>query len=237
LDKDLYAVLKIFIVRRCNPIQRPQFSRPIALVTLILSLFSPVTFKAQAAENTLVFYADKQVSDTLWQPLFSAIEDDLAKENYAVADRKPLLLRGSEVQPGEEFGKVIEVKLLGRCDVPQQAYRPLKPGPLGWVLRVHGEIQPYIYVDCTRIAQVLDPTTLGMSSQQRSRAMSQAISHVLVHEWIHITTQNSGHTDHGISEAQFTPATLVAEPPSAHTPVEIDRSQLATGLNSVADEK
>jgi hypothetical protein len=203
---------------------------------LVLVVFS---FHAEAAENAIVFYADKQVSDTLWQPLFSAIEDDLVKENYAVPDRTPRLMRNSELYPGEEFGHVVEVKLLGRCDVPQQAFRPLKPGPLGWVLRVHGTIQPYIYVDCTRMAQVLDPTTLGMSKEQRSRAMSQAISHVLVHEWIHITTQNSGHTEHGISEAQLTPRTLVAEPPSSRPAlsIETDNSSLTTGVGSVSDEK
>jgi hypothetical protein len=203
----------------------------------MLVLFLFFTFKARAAENTIVFYADKQVSDTLWQPLFSAIQDDLTKENYGLADRNPHLMRGSEVYPGEEFSSVIEVKLLGRCDVPQQAYRPLKPGPLGWVLRVHGQIQPYIYVDCTRMAQVLDPTTLGMSSEQRTRAMSQAISHVLVHEWLHIATQNAGHTAHGISGAQLTPSTLVAEPQPAPSAGEIDGYPPTTSQNSVADEK
>jgi len=184
------------------------------------------------AENTVVFYADKQVSDALWQPLFTAIKEDLSEENYrGLDDRSPRLVRACEVLPGQEFGSVVEVKLLGRCDVPQQAYRPLKPGPLGWVLRVHGEIQPYIYVDCTRMAQTLNATTLGMSTEQRTRAMSQAISHVLVHEWIHIATQNNGHTAHGISEAQLTASTLVAEPPSVHTPPD-------TGdHNTVADEK
>jgi len=189
--------------------------------------------KARAADSTLVFYADKQVSDTLWQPLFSAIQDDLAKENYAIPDRAPHLMRSSEIHTGEEFGRVVEVKLLGRCDVAQQAYRPLKPGPLGWVLRVHGEIQPFIYVDCTRMAQVLDPTTISMPTQQRIRAMSQAISHVLVHEWIHIVTQNSGHTTHGISEAQLTPATLVAEPPSDNS----SAVPVSAASSSVADEK
>ncbi len=171
---------------------------------------------AHGADNTLVFYADKQVSDTLWPSLFSTIQDDLAKGGYGIADHAPRLMRESDLFPGEEFGRVVEVKLLGRCDVAQQAYRPLKPGPLGWVLRVHGEIQPYIYIDCTRMAQFLDPTTLGMSDEQRRRAMSQAISHVLVHEWIHIATQNSGHTAHGISEAQLTASTLVADPETHH---------------------
>ena len=214
----------------CASFRPLHFARSIARIALALSLLAILTFKVQAAENTLVFYADKQVSDTLWQPLFSAIQDDLIKEDYGLADGQPHLMLGSEVAPGQEFSSVIGVKLLGRCDVPQQAYRPLKPGPLGWVLRVHGQIQPYIYVDCTRMAQVLDPTTLGMSTEQRSRAMSQAISHVLVHEWIHIATQNTGHANHGISEAQLTADTLVAEPRTTQAP--IDSTQ-----NSVADEK
>lgn len=213
--------------------RRPPFSRCFLLVTAALFLFSPLTFKVHAAENTIVFYADKQVSETLWQPLFSAIQDDLAKENYGLADRSPHLMRGSEVYPGEEFSSVVEVKLLGRCDVPQQAYRPLKPGPLGWVLRVHGQIQPFIYVDCTRMAQVLDPTTLGMSREKRTRAMSQAISHVLVHEWLHIATQNAGHTAHGISEAQLTPSTLVAEPQPNRSSSAIETAS----PGSVSDEK
>jgi hypothetical protein len=193
-----------------DPTRHPQVLRHIAFFAVVLCF----TLTAKAGENTLVFYADKQVSDALWQPLFSAIQEDLARENFGLPDPAPRLVRSNEIYPGEEFGRVIEVRLLGRCDVPQQAYRPLKSGPLGWVLRVHGEIQPFIYIDCTRMAQVLDPTTLGMSRDQRSRAMSQAISHVLVHEWIHIATQNSGHAEHGISEAQLTPSTLVAVPSS-----------------------
>ena len=214
--------------------RRPHFSRPLSLITLALVLFFLPVFKAHATENTIVFYADKQVSETLWQPLFSAIQEDLAKENYGLADRSPRLLRGSEVYPGQEFSSIVEVKLLGRCDVPQQAYRPLKPGPLGWVLRIHGQIQPFIYVDCTRMAQVLDPTTLGMSGEKRTRAMSQAIAHVLVHEWLHIATQNAGHTAHGISEAQLTPSTLVAEPqPNHHSSSENETAS----PGSVSDEK
>jgi len=227
----LCALLIILIVSCCAPFRRPHAS--IALVTLLLFLVFPATSKAQGTDSAVVFYADKQVNDTLWPPLFSAIQNDLAKENYGLADRNPLLLRGSEILPGEEFAKVVEVKLLGRCDVPQQAWRPLKPGPLGWVLRVHGEIQPCIYVDCTRMAQVLDPTTLGMSSEQRTRAMSQAIAHVLVHEWIHIATQSSGHTGHGISEAQLTPSTLVAEPQPNHSSSENETAS----PGSVSDEK
>lgn len=188
----------------------------LALLAFLTLSALPSAAKAQTTGSTIVFYADRQVSQTLWTPLFSAIQEDLANEDFGAANHllapNPRLLRSSELVTGEEFSNVIEVKLIGRCDVVQQAYRPLKPGPLGWVLRVQGAIQPYIYVDCTRIAQVLNPTTLGLSSDARTRAMSQAIAHVLVHEWIHIATQNVGHTPHGISEAQLTASRLVTEP-------------------------
>ncbi len=192
------------------------FSKRSLLRCLVLLLLTTSICRAQGDRSTLVFYADKDVRDTLWTPLFSAIHEDMAEENFGTEgrsiERNPRLMRSTELYSGEEFGRVIEVKLLGRCDVAQQAYRPQQPGPLGWVLRVRGEIQPYIYVDCARMAQTLNATTLGMSEDQRAHAMSQAISHVLVHEWIHIATQNTGHTEHGITEAQLSASTLVADP-------------------------
>jgi hypothetical protein len=208
-------------VSACRPSRRSYRSSYLALLALLTLLALPAVAKAQTTGSAIVFYADRQVSETLWTPLFSAIQEDLVSEDLGAANhllaRSPRLLRSSELVTGKEFSNVIEVKLLGRCDVVQQAYRPLKPGPLGWVLRVQGEIQPYIYVDCTRIAQVLNPTTLGLSNDARTRAMSQAIAHVLVHEWIHIATQNVGHTPHGISEAQLTPSRLVTEPEPSHS--------------------
>lgn len=205
--------------------RRPSRGSYLSSYLVLLAFFAlqavSTVAKAQTTESTIVFYADRQVSESLWTPLFAAIQEDLASEDFGAANHllahSPRLLRSSELVTGEEFSNVIEVKLLGRCDIVQQAYRPLKPGPLGWVLRVQGAIQPYIYVDCTRIAQVLNPTTLGLSNDARTRAMSQAIAHVLVHEWIHIATQNVGHTPHGISEAQLTPSRLVTEPEPSHS--------------------
>jgi hypothetical protein len=196
--------------------------------------------RAESPKEALVFYADKQVSSELWAPLFAAVKEDLAAEDLGSAgellDRNPRLLRGTELVPGEEFNRVVQIKLLGRCDVVQQAYRPLKPGPLGWVLRVQGEIQPYVYVDCTRMAQVLNPTTLGMSNAQRTQAMTQAIAHVLVHEWIHIVTQNAGHAAHGISQAELTPHALVTEPETPTTETGQTRTVIVSDRTPLAAE-
>jgi hypothetical protein len=101
---------------------------------------------------------------------------------------------------------------------------------------VQGAIQPYIYVDCTRIAQELNPTTLGLSNDARTRAMSQAIAHVLVHEWIHIATQNVGHTSHGISEAQLTASRLVTEPEPSHATEAVPEKSSAADRGPAAEE-
>jgi hypothetical protein len=182
-------------------------------------LAAPSFMCAESAKDALVFYGDKQLTDAFWAPLFASVQQTLAKEDFGASssslDRSPRLLRSTELLPGEEFSHVIQVKLIGRCDVVQQAYRPLKPGPLGWVLRIQGEIQPYVYIDCARMAQTLNATTLGMSDSERTQAMVQAIAHVLVHECIHITTQSSGHTEHGITQARLTAHALVSEPETA----------------------
>lgn len=203
-------------MRGCSP-SRPlaSYSRAAVCFLSVLALFV-ASASAQNHANSIVFYADKQVNDAFWAPLFAAVQTEIAEENLGAAsamiDRHPSLLRNTDVFQGEEFGNLVQARLLGRCDVVQQAFRPLPPGPLGWVLKVRGEIQPYVFIDCTRMAQLLNAKTLGMSDQQRTRAMTEAIAHVLVHEWIHIATQNADHAQHGIAQAQLSAAELTAEP-------------------------
>jgi hypothetical protein len=93
-----------------------------------------------------------------------------------------------------------------------QSDRPTLTGPLGWVLRVSGTIQPFIFVDCSRIAQVLRSASAGTDKQGRRHEMAQAITHVVIHEWIHIATQSSAHGRKGISKQFLSVDELIAEP-------------------------
>jgi hypothetical protein len=111
------------------------------------------------------------------------------------------------------FSRIIEVKLLGRCDVLPQTEHASR-GPLGWVPLVSGTIQPLISIDCTRIAEVLRPAAAGLSKQDRQYMMDQAIAHVLIHEWNHIATQSARHTSRGISQAYLSLNDLIEEPRS-----------------------
>jgi hypothetical protein len=160
----------------------------------------------------VIFYADPSVDAAYWQRFFSALHRELALASPS--DRLPATARmvvagDRSVDPG--VSSFIVVHLEGRCDQPRQAWRPLPDGaPLGWVYKTQGQIQPFIFVDCARIAQLLDPITLGMSNNLRVEAMDTAVARVLLHEWIHISLQTAEHTEHGIRQPRLSARDLTA---------------------------
>jgi hypothetical protein len=184
---------------------------PVFLSSVFLSSQIAAAQSVNQAETAVVFYADPGVEAAVWPSLAEAFYRELvrAESEYALPlNARPI--QASSLVEGEEFGKIIQVHLIGRCDVAQQAERTLARGPLGWVLEVSGEIQPFVYVDCARVAQFLDPATLGMDDAQRKEAMARAISRIAIHEWIHIDAQTSRHENHGIRQAELTSRELIA---------------------------
>jgi CHAT domain-containing protein len=153
--------------------------------------------------TTLVFYSDSDKSAPPWTALFDTFAQELALQKDYPLPPTPDLILASSIRRGQQFGPVVGIRLRGRCDVVQQAYRPMHPGPLGWVLRVSGEIQPFIFVDCERLAQLLNQSTLRLNKEQRTNAMMQAISRIVIHEWIHIATQSDAHAAHGIRQSEL----------------------------------
>jgi hypothetical protein len=171
----------------------------------------------QQSGTAIVFYAQPQVSEDLWPALFQALRADLAGgagelPNGLVLDKDPTVLRGDQDLRGVIFSKIISVKLLGRCDMYPQPDHPWSQGPLGWVMQVSGKVQPFVSIDCTRIAQVLRPKATTFSKEGRRDAMAQAIAHVLIHEWIHIATQSASHSARGLTQANLSVNELIASP-------------------------
>jgi hypothetical protein len=186
------------------------------LLTFLPASAHVLPSQAQEAGTALVFYAQPKVSEDLWPVLFEVLRSDLADREGELSDRFDLdkqatFLRGTDDLRGVVYSRIISVKLLGRCDVLPQTEHPSR-GPLGWVPLVSGTIQPFISIDCTRIAEVLRPATAGLSKQDRQYMMDQAIAHVLIHEWDHIATQSARHTSHGISQAYLSLNELIGEP-------------------------
>jgi hypothetical protein len=200
-----------------------QSRKSILGLPLLLVWTWAVALYAQQSGTAIVFYAQPQVSEEMWPSLFQVVRADLASgdgelANGVALDKAPILVRGNEDLRGVTFSHVISVKLLGRCDLLPQAYRPDVTGPLGWVLLVSGKIQPYVSIDCNRLAQVLRPTLASLNKEDRRYAMLQAIAHVLIHEWIHIATQSDVHGRQGIMQAYLSANQLIAGPKSGDLP-------------------
>jgi hypothetical protein len=202
-------------------LQHRQAGGAILGILLTLVPVSARPLQAQESDTTIIFYAQPKVSENLWPLLFQVLRADLAGgegelSNRFALDQHAAFVRGSDDLRGVFFSKIISVKLLGRCDVLPQTDHSASKGPLGWVPLVSGRIQPFISIDCTRIAEVLRPAAAGLSKQNRQYMMDQAIAHVLIHEWNHIATQSDHHSSRGIGQAYLSVNDLIEEPKSNH---------------------
>jgi len=164
--------------------------------------------------TTLVIFADQKMHDRDWPAVFDAVRRNVADgaaETPSIAGPSEII-RGDVMEPGLRVDAAVVVFLHGDCNIEPLARRTAYGVPLGWVLRVDGRIEPFAHVDCTRIGQVLGPQALGLDHDRRNALMGGAIARVILHEWIHIATQSSSHSDRGISKAQFGVADLTTGP-------------------------
>jgi hypothetical protein len=177
---------------------------PAALVLAAGSAVAQAAVVLTVPHTTLVVFADHPLPKSEWPSLFTAIREALAAVAEPVIDVNADLIRGDALVPGLPVDAAISVYLHGDCN---PAFQPPRGNPagaaLGWVLLSQGTIQPFVHVDCTRIAQVLEPAIYWFDTEQRTKAMAGAIARVILHEWIHIAAQSPGHSAHGITKAHF----------------------------------
>lgn len=176
--------------------------------------------------TTLVVFAEHRMAESEWSDLFQAIHvgaADVAKEagasraagNGASAGDSELrgrleILRGDTLPVGLHVDSPVAVYLHGNCTLrPGPPY--MQAGRLGWVLMDHARIAPYIHVDCEHLADMLGWMALGMSQPRRNMVMAEAMARVILHEWIHVATQNPGHEEHGVAKRQFGVRDLLAD--------------------------
>ena len=171
--------------------------------------------------TTIVFYAQPKVSEDLWPVLFQVLRDDLAERRrmsyrmgLSSTSRQPSFVEAmiceDACSPGSSW---LSYWAAAMCSRKQTIRRGARLVGYRWI---SGTIQPFISIDCTRIAEVLRPAAAGLSKQGRQYMMDQAIAHVLIHEWIHIATQSTRHSSRGISQAYLSVNDLIEEPKNNH---------------------
>lgn len=183
-----------------------------ALALLAISAAVPVAAqRATGPSTTIVILADHHIRQSLWPVLVTTLKSDAqAESRVAPITAGVRVILAADDTPAPVFPIRIEVEILGRCDNYWNRSISTSPVPIGWVHKDSGYIPPVIYVDCASIAQVLWPKTRFMTGTQRRLALSQAISHVILHEWIHIATQSSHHSERGVMRPVLTARDLIA---------------------------
>ena len=157
------------------------------------------------AHTTLVIFADHPMPPGEWAALLSALRTNLDKggKELEALDPDAEFVRGDELRSSLEVHSAITVYLHGDCSLQPMGRRTAYGVPLGWVRRVDGQIEPFAHVDCTHIAEVIAGRARWFGNQRRASVMAGAMARVILHEWIHIATQNRGHAENGIAKAHF----------------------------------
>lgn len=211
--------------RRCS---RLMVSFILSLGILLHSAWSVAqdqpTNQSHIIQPTLAIFRanahDQPIPSGLWSDLVVALREELesgAPELQQAADSAGLpvaadssiqILRGDQIAPGIVVDHLITVYLHGDCTTDPGIRYPIAEkhqvsGPLGWVLMEHGQIKPFIHVECDHLAQLLRTSALARVNGDRNQRMAAAIAHVILHEWIHIESQNPRHAHRGLAKAEF----------------------------------
>lgn len=177
------------------------------------------------AQTTLTIFNDQPMPEGLWPALVTALREELASgvtEIRALAGTDPVsgiqIIRGDQIAPGITVDNAITFYLHGNCVTtptpqPDLFGQPQTSGALGWVQMDDGHIDPFVHVECKRIGQMLGLQGIGRNRDQRNRLMAVAITRVMLHEWMHVATQDPHHSKHGIFKAEFSVADLMARSP------------------------
>lgn len=160
---------------------------------------------------TLIVFTDKHMPEGEWEALSLDLQQEyslLAAETHFSPGAFDLV-RGDTLVPGIEFESPITIYLHGECTLLGRPGQSVPQGALGWVLRSHGHIEPFIHVDCSRIDDMLGNYAQVMNHDLRNNVMAEAIARVVVHEWIHLATQSPAHAQDGVSRSTFSVADLI----------------------------
>lgn len=236
-------------------VRHPRFFAQLAIIFLVIGCIAPAqSLVRNSVQNevqnptpigttTFIILANRRTQPRLWPILESTLRRDAAaiSRTAPVTAGIDLVLAGPDT-PGPSFPGRLEVEFLGRCDTPwdnisgndnpANVAHPSTSSALGWVLEDSHKIAPIIYIDCAQINDVLGPQARTIPENLRLRIASEAISHVILHEWIHIATQSAAHSSHGIMEPGFTAVQLTTPIADAESPHSKSQAKSETGSGS-----
>ena len=183
------------------------FSFLLSAATATTASTTPVNSSSATA---LVFEFSHPVSDNAWQTVVAALaRADLSR----LLGRPVVFLQRKRIAEGTEFLDVVQVVLSGDSAAGRDFDSTASAGPLGWVYLAGGTVLPFVFVDCSQIAKMLDRELRDRPLSERGRTMAYAISYVIAHELAHIVTQCPGHEETGLLKPHATKMDLLSGVP------------------------
>src|SRR5208282_1407546 len=172
---------------------------------MLLLATAPLLAQGQSAVsyNTLVIVDfPTPACAALWPALQSEFEQSKAPE---LLGGSVVWMTRDQFHEGMEFRLIYEIKLRGDCKLDAPSDNQVATGtPLGWVFMVNGHIQPFVYVDCDRLVQMLYRELRNKPIAECRRILARAISRIIVHEMTHIVTQSPRHAKSGLQRSHVT---------------------------------
>lgn len=156
----------------------------------------------------VLFQLQYPVPEDYWSEVTKELKKELPKDFW---DRTSWV----QVNPQKSVSyaghpEVLNVSFSGRCGTVQQDTRVV-PGPLGWVLDVDGEIQPFIHISCERIADSVSLLLLSQPRTTERQLLARATGRVMAHEILHVLKQSPAHAHSGVLKSALAPEELTED--------------------------
>ena len=108
-------------------------------------------------------------------------------------------------------GDLVVVEVRGSCAVPAHSHRDRGEVQLGSSAVADGRVLPFSWIDCDKLAQVLEPCLEGAEKPQREQLYGRSMARVLAHELYHVLANTLTHTREGLTKGHFDANDLLRE--------------------------
>lgn len=108
-------------------------------------------------------------------------------------------------------GDLVVVEFRGSCEAPSALIRRSRIVQMGSSAVADGKVLPFSWVDCTAVAQLIEPHMTHEQRARRELVYGRATARVLAHEFYHVLGRTLTHTASGLTKARLEPRDLLGE--------------------------
>jgi hypothetical protein len=134
----------------------------------------------------------------------------MAREAAHILKKSGVSLRWHLGEPAQGVdGRLVVVKLLGRCDMDGPPAFPMS-GPLGWSHESNGAILPFSDLACDNIRGAVHSVVLAGHQLRGNVLLGRAMGRVLAHELYHVVADTAEHGEDGVAQSALSARELTS---------------------------